>query len=287
MAVADFVKSARESFRVGWKIESNWTDPVLFATYQIIRPLASLLIVAFIVIIGAATGAAGSAFYTQYLAWLIVGTAFYAYVLQVMLGMAILVYVDRNRYEVLKNIYISPGTLHPYVIGRGLVSVVNGTISVMLTLLFSVAIFNGLLHMNIPLNLLGVNLLMLIPAVLLGITALLGIGYMLCAVNIVSNRMEFILGDSVSGVFFLLGGVIFSISLLPAPVQYVSNVLPVTYFLDTVRESFGLTTPGNYMSNLTILGLTTLAALILGISVFRLAERRAKRLGLFDRKSEY
>src|SRR5438034_2810225 len=46
MAVADFVKSAGESFRVGWKIESNWTDPVLFATYQVIRPLASLLIVA-------------------------------------------------------------------------------------------------------------------------------------------------------------------------------------------------------------------------------------------------
>src|SRR5213596_1634519 len=287
MAVADFLKSARESFRVGWKIESNWTDPVLFATHQIIRPLASLLIVAFIVIIGAAAGAAGSAFYTQYLAWLIVGTAFYAYVLQVMQGMAILVYVDRNRYEFLKNIYISPGTLHPYVIGRGLVSVVNGTISVILTLLFSVAIFNGLLHMNIPLNLLGVNLLMLIPAVLLGITALLGIGYMLCAVNIVSNRMEFILGDSVSGVFFLLGGVIFSISLLPAPVQYVSNVLPVTYFLDTVRESFGLLPPANYMSDLAILALTTVAALILGISVFRLAERRAKRLGLFDRKSEY
>ena len=287
MAVADFLKSARESFRVGWKIESNWTDPVLFATYQIIRPLASLLIVAFIVIIGAAAGAAGSAFYNQYLAWLIVGTAFYAYVLQVMLGMAILVYVDRNRYEVLKNIYISPGTLHPYVIGRGLVSVVNGTISVILTLLFSVAIFNGLLHMNIPLNLLGVNLLMLLPAVVLGIISLLAIGYMLCAVNIVSNRMEFVLGDSVSGVFFLLGGVIFPISLLPGPVQYVSNVLPVTYFLDTVRESFGLPTPGNYMSNLAILGLTTLAALILGISVFRLAERRAKRLGLFDRKSEY
>ncbi len=279
MAIADFFKSAQESFRVGWKIESNWTDPVLFATYQIIRPLASLLIVGFIVILGAAPG--------SYLAMVIVGSAFYAYVLQVMLGMAILVFVDRNRYEVLKNIYISPGTLHPYVIGRGLVSVLNGTISVVLTLLFSVAIFSGLLHMNIPLNLLGVNLLMLLPAVVLGIISLLAIGYMLCAVNIVSNRMEFILGDSVSGVFFLLGGVIFPISLLPAPVQYVSNVLPVTYFLDTVRESFGLQTPGNYISNLAILGLTTVASLILGISVFRLAERRAKRLGLFDRKSEY
>src|SRR6266487_3710240 len=176
MAVADFVKSTGESFRVGWKIESNWTDPVLFATYQVIRPLASLLIVAFIVIIGAAAGASQNpTFYTQYLAWLIVGNAFYAFVLQIMLGMAILVHVDRTRYEVLKNIYISPGTLHPYVIGRGLVSVVNGAVSVILTLLFSVAIFNGLLHMNIPLNLLNVNLLMLIPAVILGIIGLLAI----------------------------------------------------------------------------------------------------------------
>src|SRR3989475_1853355 len=293
MAVADFVKSAGESFRVGWKIESNWTDPVLFATYQVIRPLASLLIVAFIVIIGASVGAAAnSAFYSRYLAWLIVGNAFYAFVLQIMLGMAILVHVDRTRYEVLKNIYISPGTLHPYVIGRGLVSVVNGAVSVVLTLLFSVAIFNGLLHMNIPLDLLGVNLLMLLPAVVLGIISLLAIGYMLCAVNIVSNRMEFILGDSVSGVFFLLGGVIFPISFLPSYLQRISNALPVTYFLNTVRESFGLLPPGNlppgnYMSDLGILGLTTLAALILGVSVFRLAERRAKRLGLFDRKSEY
>jgi ABC-2 type transport system permease protein len=286
VAVTDFVKSARESFRVGWKIESNWTDPVLFATYQIIRPLASLLIVSFIVIIGASVGAAGQAFYNQYLAWLIIGTAFYAYVLQAMLGMSLLVFIDRNRYEILKNIYISPRTLHPYIIGRGLVSVVNGTISVVLTLLFSEAIFNGLLHMNIPMNLLGVNLLMLIPAVILGIIGLLAIGYMLCALSIIANRMEFILGDSVSGIFFLLGGVIFPISLLPRAVQWISDILPVTYFLNTVRESFGVLT-GNYLSDLGYLALTTLGAMIIGVFVFRMAEGRAKRLGLFDRKSEY
>jgi ABC-2 type transport system permease protein len=287
LAVADFVKSARESFRVGWKIESNWTDPVLFATYQIIRPLASLLIVAFIVIIGASVGASNSIDYNQYLAWLIVGTAFYAYVLQAMLGMSLLVFVDRNRYEVLKNIYISPGTLHPYIIGRGLVSVLNGTISVVLTLLFSEAIFNGLLHMNIPLNLLGVNLLMLIPAVILGVIGLLAIGYMLCALSIIANRMEFILGDSVSGIFFLLGGVLFPISKLPGPVQLISSALPVTYFLNAVRESFGLLPVGNYVPDLSLLGITTLAVLTLGILVFRGAEQRARRLGLFDRKSEY
>ncbi len=286
MAIADFVRSARESFRVGWKIESNWTDPVLFATYQIIRPLASLLIVAFIVIIGATVGASGSAFYNKYLGWLIIGTAFYSYVLQLMLGMSLLVFVDRNRYEVLKNIYISPGTLHPYVIGRGLVSVLNGTVSVILTLVFSDVIFNMTLHLNIPLNLLGVNLAMLVPALVLGIMGLLAIGYLLCAVSIVSNRMEFILGDSVSGIFFLLGGVIFPISLLPGPVQWISSLLPVTYFMNTVRESFGVLS-GNYLVDLGYLALTSISALLPGVAVFRFAEQRAKKLGLFDRKSEY
>ncbi len=288
MAVADFIKSARESFRVGWKIESNWTDPVLFATYQIVRPLASLLIVAFIVIIGASLGTSASAgFYSQYLAWLIVGNAFYAYVLQVMLGMAILVHVDRTEYEVLKNIYISPGTLHPYVIGRGLVSVLNGTVSVILTLIFSVLIFNGLLHYNIPLNLLQVNVFMLFPAVILGIIGLLAIGYMLCAVTIVSNRMEFVLGDSVSGIFFLLGGVIFPVTGLPTLIQPISRVLPITYFLNAIRESFGLLPTGQYLSDLGFLALTTVVTVALGIGLFRLAEQRARKLGLIDRKSEY
>ncbi|HEX4921476.1 MAG TPA: ABC transporter permease [Candidatus Bathyarchaeia archaeon] len=287
MAVADFLKSARESFRVGWKIESNWTDPVLFATYQIIRPLASLLIVAFIVIIGSAVGAASSAFYTSYLAWLIIGTAFFAYVIQVMLGMALLVFVDRTRYEVLKNVYITPGTLHAYVLGRSLVSVVNGSVSVLLTLLFSDAIFNGLLHMNIPLNLLSVNVFMLIPAVLLGIVSLISIGFILCGVNLVSHRTEFILGDSVSGIFFLLGGVLFSVGILPFQIQYISNVLPITYFLLAVRGSFGIQGTGDYLTNLAYLAVTTVGSLVLGLFVFRLAVHRAKKLGLFDRKSEF
>src|SRR5207245_1261615 len=164
MAVADFIKSARESFWVGWKVESNWADPVLFATYRIVQPLASLLIVAFIVIIGASTG---TGLQRDYLARLIVSTAFFVYVAQITTNMGWLVHTDRSRYEVLKNIYISPGTLHPYIIGRGLVSVVNATISVIVTLLFSIAVFNGILNLGIPINLLSVNLLLLAPTVLL------------------------------------------------------------------------------------------------------------------------
>lgn len=286
MAVAEFVKSARESFRVGWKIESNWTDPLLFATYRIVQPLASLLIVAFIVIIGGSQPGAG--LQRDYLARLIVSTAFFVYVGQITTNMGWLVHQDRTRYEVLKNIYISPGTLHPYIVGRGFVAVVNATISVIVTLLFSIAVFNGILGLQIPVNILSVNLLLLIPAVILGIAGLLAVGYLLSAVNILSNRLEFILGESVAGVFFLLGGVIFPITVLPNWVQAISSVLPITYFLETVRDSFGLGTRGsNYLLDLAYLTVSTLGIIAVGILVFRRAEHRAKRLGLWDRKSEY
>ncbi len=284
MAIADFARSTRESFLVGWKIESNWTDPVLFATYRLVQPLASLLIVAFIVIIGSSLP--GPGLQKAYMARLIVSNAFFVYVAQITTNMGWLVNTDRSRYEVLKNIYISPGTLHPYIAGRGLVSVVNATISVIVTLIFSVALFNGILNLQIPINLLSANLLLLIPATLLGVAGLIAVGYMLSAISIVSNRLEFILGDSVAGVFFLLGGVIFPITALPSWVQPISAALPVTYFLDVVRDGFGLST-SNYLFDLAYLALSTVGIVILGILVFRRAELRAKRLGLFDRKSEY
>jgi len=65
-----------------------------------------------------------------------------------------------------------------------------------------------------------------------------------------------------------------------------SAALPVTYFLDVVRDSFGLSAT-NHLFDMAYLALSTVAIIIVGILVFRRAELRAKRLGLFDRKSEY
>src|SRR6266851_8469059 len=279
MAIDNLARTVKESFRVGWKIESNWTDPLLFATYRVVQPLASLLIVAFIVIIGASLPGAGLDH--AYLARLIVGTAFFVYAGQIITNMGWLVFTDRSRYEVLKNIYLSPGTLQAYIVGRGLVAVLNATISVLVTLLFSIAVFNGILHLNIPIDLLAVNLAFLIPAVLLGIAGLIAVGYMLTAISIVSNRLEFIMGESIAGIFFLLGGVIFPVSALPDVIRPISVVLPVTYFLDVVRDSFGLgNTGGSAILDLGYLALSTLGIIVLASLVFNRAELRAKKLGL-------
>src|SRR5207249_8799328 len=123
--------------------------------------LGSLLIVAFIVIIRASLPGAGLDH--TYRARLIVGTAFFVYAGQIITNMGWLVFTDRSRYEVLKNIYLSPGTLQAYIVGRGLVAVLNAMISVIVTLLISIAVFNGVVMLQIPIILLGVNLFFLSP----------------------------------------------------------------------------------------------------------------------------
>ena len=35
-----FTRSFRMAAWLGWQIESNWTDPFLFAVYSIVKPLA-------------------------------------------------------------------------------------------------------------------------------------------------------------------------------------------------------------------------------------------------------
>ena len=49
----DTVRNLRTALLLGWRVESNWTDPVLFFIYTVARPIASLLLlVAMVTIIG-------------------------------------------------------------------------------------------------------------------------------------------------------------------------------------------------------------------------------------------
>ena len=51
--LADTARSLRTSMLLGWRVESNWTDPTLFLIYTVARPVFSLLLlVVMIQIIG-------------------------------------------------------------------------------------------------------------------------------------------------------------------------------------------------------------------------------------------
>ena len=288
MAISQTLKAVKRAIWIGWKVDSNWADPFLFAIYYLIRPLSGLLIVGFIGLIVLNSGVVGS-FSRSTFAYFFLGNTFFIFLVSVTTDMSILIPVDRNRYEVLKNIYITPGSLRPYMLGRGIMSVIDATLSVLLTFTIAYLIFSALVPSGLGINLLTANYQLLAITLLLGAVNWLALGFILSAVNLVSAKLQFTLQEYVVGIFYLFGGVIFNPALLPTWGQSISNVLPIRYFLAAVRISFNSCAQDCLPTNtaLTYLAISTLGIVLFSIILFNAAERRCRQLGLIDQKAEY
>jgi ABC-2 type transport system permease protein len=286
MAVSTILRTIKQAVWVGWKVETNWADPLVFAIYYLVRPIAGLLIVGFVFLIG--SFASGGALNTEYFTYMFIGNSFFIYVVQIMMTMSILIHEDRAHYEVLKHIYLTPGSLSWYIVGRALNGVMNASISLVLTLTFGVAIFQGLMGVQISINWLGIDFALLALTLILGIICFMAMGFILCSINIMTSKVQFMLSEYVSGILYLFGGVVFVPEILPSWGQAVSNALPITYFLGSVRFSF-LHQGGSHDIQTTLLSLvvTMTATIIVGAGIFRIAEYKARRDGLIDKKEEY
>src|SRR5215212_3300650 len=97
------LRTFRVAAWLGWQIEGNWTDPLAFLIFTILRPLASALIV--VVMYQVIAGGERTAFFS----YLYISNAFFVLVIQVMSGMAWAIMEDREEYKMLKYIYTSPG----------------------------------------------------------------------------------------------------------------------------------------------------------------------------------
>ena len=285
MAVNTILRAVKQAIWLGWKVETNWADPLVFAIYYLIRPLAGLLMVGFIFLVGSVS--AGGALNPQYFAYMFIGNSFFIYVVQIMMTMTMLIHEDRAHYEVLKHIYLSPGSLAWYILGRTLNGVMNASVSLLLTLGFGVAVFQGLLGVQIPINWLQIDVPLLALSLILGIACFIAMGFILCGINIMTSKVQFVLSEYVSGILYLFGGVIFMPQILPSWGQAISNALPITYFLRIVRYSILGQSGFAVQTDLLYLVLTMSATIMIGLGFFKVAMYKARRDGLIDKKEEY
>ena len=283
--MSTILRTIKQAVWVGWKVETNWADPLVFAIYYLIRPIAGLLIVGFIFLVG--SFASGGVMNPEYFVYMFIGNSFFIYVVQVMMTMTMLIHEDRAHYEVLKHIYLTPGSLSWYIVGRAFNGVMNASVSLLLTLGFGVLIFQSLLGVPIPVNWFGVDFALLGLSLLLGIVCFMAIGFILCGINIMTSKVQFVLNEYVSGILYLFGGVVFVPEILPSWGQMVSNALPITYFLNIVRFSFMHQGSFDVQANLLFLVVTLAACVIVGVGVFKIAMYKARRDGLIDKKEEY
>jgi ABC-2 type transport system permease protein len=280
--------NSTRSFRIaawlGWQIESNWTDPFLFAIYSIIKPLAgaAILVVMYSVI-------TSGNFESPQFTYIYLGNAFYIYVASVMTGISWAVLDDREHYKTLKYMYIAPINVRAYLMGRGVAKFLVGSISVFITIVVGVLF----LHVNIVLA--EVNWPLFVGSLAIGILMLAMMGLILAGVSLLIVNHVWFIGDAVAGALFLFSGAIFPLSVLPAWIRWIGYLNPITYWLEILRRSLVGSVAEAFptfqnISNFQIVGILIVLTVAFGLAsyyLFRYCELVARERGLIDMVTNY
>ncbi len=269
---------------LGWQVESNWTDPFLFLVFSIVKPVASVLILVFMVHAVSRAGA-GSPIY----AYIYLGNAFYIYVGAVMVGASYSILEDRERYRTLKYLYMAPINIPLYLFGRAVARFLTGTMAVLITL------GAGVLFFRLPLSLAVVDWPLFVGALLLGVLALAFMGVILGSWTLAIRLEPWFVGEGTAAALFVFSGAIFPINLLPRYLQPVGFALPLTYWLELLRRALlgpaaaAFPTLAGF-SNAQLVGILGGITLLLGVAArfaFAFFDRRAREAGLIDAQSNF
>ncbi|MBI5826023.1 MAG: ABC transporter permease [Chloroflexi bacterium] len=277
-------RSFRMAAWLGWLIESNWTDPFLFAVYSIVKPLsgAAILVIMYGII-------SGGNFNTPLFPYIYLGNAFYIYVGAVMTGVSWAVVDDREHYKTLKYMYIAPIYIPVYLLGRGVARFITGSIAVFIT------IMAGVLFLKVPLHFADINWGLFLVTLILGVVMLALLGLLLAGITLTVARHEGFIGEATAGALYIFSGAVFPLDVLPAWIRPVGYFMPTTYWLELLRRSLvgnvaqAFPTLANF-SNLQILGILLGLSVFFGtvsIWVFRYCDRLARERGLIDHTTNY
>ena len=190
---ADSWRSFRTAISLGWAIESNWSDPLLFAIYTMAKPLAAagILVVMFQVISQGQN--------PEFLQFLIVGSALWNIVFGVIAGLVQSILEDRERYRMIKYVVVTPTSLFPFLLGRSLARVITAFVAVVLTLAV------GVVFLGVELQ---PNLLYLVPATVVGVLAVIGLGIFMAGWCLQLRQEAWHYPEAIAGALYLISGAI-------------------------------------------------------------------------------
>ncbi len=284
------------TFRVaawlGWEMDSNWTEPWLFIVYSIVKPIAATFILVLMYVVFAAIGQfnAGPLFDFMY-----VGNAFFIFVGSTLFGTFQVIQSDREWYQTIRYIYISPISFYVYIMGRAVSKILVSAFAVVITLAFGAFV----LRPAVQISLTAYSIPMLIAGLVLGLFCLLAIGITLGGVTFLMARHTQTLAEAVPGIFYVFCGVLFPLTVLPGWLQGVGKAIPLTYWFELSRrillspadqQVLGPYTGLGTFSDLTILAFLAISSVLffaLSIGVFKLGEYLARKAGKIDMTTSY
>jgi ABC-2 type transport system permease protein len=270
---ADGWRSFRTAITLGWAVESNWADPLLFFIYTLAKPLAAALIL--IVMVQVITGGRGD----EILQFIIVGAALWNVVLGVMAGLVQAILEDRERYRMIKYVVVTPPSLFPFLLGRSLARVLISFVAVVLTLGVGVFFLGIVIDLNVP---------YLLAATVLGVLAVISLGIFMAGWCLQLRQEAWSYPEAIAGALYLVSGAIFPVDVLPSFIQPIAYAMPTTWWLEASRRGLlGHGSPGAIgdLSDglvMVILFATTAIVVPLSLAAFAWFMRRARQAGLLD-----
>lgn len=277
-----WLRTVGTAFWLDWKVESNWTDPFLFVAYSIARPLAASLILVFMYFAVVRGGRSAT------LDFLVVGTAFWPFVLAGVRGMVLGIMEDRESYQTLRAIYTAPIPYRAYLVGRSLAQTAAvATPGAIVTLAV------GTLALDVRFDLAAAEIPALVLALALGVAGIVALAIFTVGAALSMTSEAWQMPEGMATGLYLLCGAIYPITVLPGWLQGIAYAFPLTWWLEAVRRALlgpdapaSMPTLGNG-EVLGVLALITAAWVVLAGLAFGLAETRARRLGILDERSGF
>jgi ABC-2 type transport system permease protein len=207
--------------------------------------------------------------------YLLVGSLLWGYLSMVFIEIAFA--IDMERWEgTIEYTFMAPVRRVTHLVGVCVFAIGYGFIRSAVVLAIAVVMFR--------LDLSQADFLAAGVVLAASIVPLVGMGIMASVMPLLSPEKGQQVTMVMEGIILLVAGVYYPISVLPLPLQLLGRVMPLTYTLDGMRQSLvagrGI---GAVAGDVVILIVMGVVLVPLGLLVFALAERRAKRLGLLKR----
>ncbi len=275
--MASLVHQTRASyafFERNWNLTKRyWAWEVVWLVYNVINALSVTLISKNTQMLGNVSHAQVNAL-TLYL---IIGTAVWSYLSVTFDGITDMINIERWEGTI-EHTFMAPISRFTHMFGSCWYAVIHGIFYTFVQLLIVASFFN--------LDLSRANYLTAVFVLVLGSISFIGLGIGASTLPLLFTERGAQMSYIIKAVVLLVSGVYYPVEVLPIWMQAIARISPATYVLNGLRDALQNNAP---IWSLTVwastwpLLISAVVSVPLGLWVFGIAERYAKRTGRLKR----
>jgi ABC-2 type transport system permease protein len=264
-AFVGFLERQRNIYRRFWAWEAVW----------FVYSLVSVMSIGYLATGLEATGAAGHIDLRATQLYLLAGSMLWSYLSLVFMEVAYA--VGWERWEgTIEYTFMAPVKRATHLLGICAFAVLYGLARTAVVVVAALLVFHvDLSHAD----------LFAAAVVLAAATVpLIGLGILIAILPLLAPEKGEQMSTALQGLFLLVSGVYYPVTVLPLPLQAVGALSPLTYTLSAIRDALlHRAHLGALLPDIGLLVLMGALLIPLALRLFNLAERRAKRLGTLKR----